>query len=221
MIRSFVRRRGRMTAAQRRALTELWPRYGVEYSPAPLDLAALFGREAPRILEIGFGNGEALVEQARQNPNLDYLGIEVNEPGIGHSLLEVNRQKIANLRLIQYDAVPVIRDQIPKASLRSINLFFPDPWPKKRHHKRRLVQPEFVALVAASLAPSGRFHTVTDCPDYAEQIASMVKNNSKMVAVSMPHPQRTRTRFETRAAKLGHNVHEQVYQRIPDIPYGR
>ena len=147
MIRSFVRRRGRMTAAQRRALTELWPRYGVEYSPAPLDLAALFGREAPRILEIGFGNGEALVEQARQNPNLDYLGIEVHEPGIGHCLLEANRQKIANLRLIQYDAVPVIRDQIPKASLRSINLFFPDPWPKKRHHKRRLVQPEFVALV--------------------------------------------------------------------------
>jgi len=207
-----------MTAAQRRALTELWPRYGVDYSPAPLDLAALFGRKAPCVLEIGFGNGEALVEQARQNPDLDYLGIEVHEPGIGHCLLEVNRQSVANLRLIQYDAVHVIRDQIPNNSLRSINLFFPDPWPKKRHHKRRLVQPEFIALVVASLAPGGCFHTVPDWPDYAQQIASVVNNNPAMVPVSMPHPQRPRTRFETRGTALGHNVYEQVYRRIFDIP---
>ena len=217
-IRSFVRRRGRMTAAQRRALKELWPKYGVDYSPAPLDLAGLFGREAPHVLEVGFGNGDALVEQARQNPDLDYLGIEVHEPGIGHCLLEANRQDVENLRLIQHDAVDVIRDQIPDGSLRSINLFYPDPWPKKRHHKRRLVQPEFIALVAASLAPGGCFHTVTDWQDYAEQIASVVSNNPLMVPVSTLHPNRPGTRFEARGVALGHDIYEQVYRRMSNIP---
>lgn len=217
-IRSFVRRRGRMTEAQRRALDDLWPKYGVAYAPAPLDLQDLFGRDAPRILEIGFGNGDALLTQARQNPDLDYLGIEVHDPGIGHCLLEANRQGVENLRLIQHDAVDVIRDQIPNGSLRSINLFYPDPWPKKRHRKRRLVQPEFVALVATSLEPGGRFHTVTDWPDYAEQIASVVNNNPLLAPITTPHPQRSTTRFEARGEALGHDVFEQVYERILDIP---
>jgi tRNA (guanine-N7-)-methyltransferase len=217
-IRSFVRRRGRITAAQRRALSDLWPKYGVAYAPARLDLQDLFGREAPRILEIGFGNGDALLAQARQNPDLDYLGIEVHDPGIGHCLLEANRQGVENLRLIQHDAFDVIRDQIPNSSIRSINLFYPDPWPKKRHHKRRLVQPEFVTLVAASLEPGGRFHTVTDWPDYAEQIASVVDNNPLMAPILTPHPQRSTTRFEARGEALGHDVFEQVYQRMLDIP---
>ncbi|MCZ6516467.1 MAG: tRNA (guanosine(46)-N7)-methyltransferase TrmB [Gammaproteobacteria bacterium] len=217
-IRSFVRRRGRMTAAQRRALNELWPKYGVGYAPAPLNLEDLFGREAPRVLEIGFGNGDALVAQAGQNPDLDFLGIEVHEPGIGHCLLEANRQGVENLRLIQHDAVDVIRDQIPNGSLRSINLFYPDPWPKKRHHKRRLVQPEFMALVTASLEPGGCLHTVTDWPDYAEHIASVVDNNPLMVPISMPQPQRLRTRFEARGEALGHDRYEQVYQRMLNVP---
>ena len=161
-IRSFVKRAGRLTESQRRALEELWPEWGIEYSSATLDLDALFGRRAPRVLEIGFGNGATLVQQAAQHPEQDFIGVEVHEPGIGHCLIALRDAGITNLRLIAHDAVEVMHQQIPAASLQRINLYFPDPWPKKRHHKRRILQPAFLQLCAERLVAGGSLHISTD-----------------------------------------------------------
>src|SRR6185312_3993587 len=158
---------GRATSAQRRALTELWPRFGVDQLRGPLDLRALFGREAPRVLDIGFGDGEALVTTAVNYPGTDYLGVEVHEPGIGHLLLLLEKAGATNVRVIARDAAEVLPQLLPSASFAAVNLFFPDPWPKKRHHKRRLVQPPFVAELARVLRPSGLLHVATDWADYA------------------------------------------------------
>ena len=173
-IRSFVRRAGRLTPAQRRALDELWPRYGVDYSPALLNLDALFQRRAPRTLEIGFGNGELLATLAAERPATDFLGIEVHEPGVGHCLLELERRGVDNVRLLRHDAIEVLRHQVPDAALSQVNLFFPDPWPKKRHHKRRIVQPSFLALLGDKLEAGGLFHVATDWMNYAEHIEATV-----------------------------------------------
>jgi tRNA (guanine-N7-)-methyltransferase len=151
-IRSFVRRAGRMTPSQQRALDELWPDYGLDYEATPLDLADVFGRKAPVVLEIGFGNGDTLVAQAAASPDKDFLGIEVHEPGVGHCLIAASDASVSNLRLIIHDAIEVLEHQVPEASLSRINLYFPDPWPKKRHHKRRIVQSSFLDLCAAKLA---------------------------------------------------------------------
>ena len=161
-IRSFVRRAGRLTPSQQRALKELWPEFGVPFSREPLQFEALFGRTAPVVLEIGFGNGDTLVQLAAEHPDLDFLGIEVHEPGVGHCLLEARDAGVTNLRLIRHDAVEVLEAMIAPASLSRINLYFPDPWPKKRHHKRRLVQPAFLKLVASRLSPDGTFNVATD-----------------------------------------------------------
>jgi tRNA (guanine-N7-)-methyltransferase len=213
-VRSFVRRAGRLTPAQARALADHWPRFGVDFAPVPVDFAELFGREAPRVLEIGFGNGDALAAMAAAAPGTDFLGVEVHPPGVGHCLLRLAALGLTNVRVSRHDALEVLGQQVPPASLAGVNLFFPDPWPKKRHHKRRIVQPAFVALVADRLRPGGVFHVATDWPDYAEHIAAVVAASGRFDAgAGGPGPARPRTRFEARGERLGLPVWEAHYRR--------
>src|SRR5258706_12110216 len=173
-IRSFVLRQGRYSPAQQRAVAELMPRYGVPYRAAPLDFARLFGRSAPVVAEIGFGMGETTARIAAENPGTDFLAIEVHTPGVGSLLKQVDAGELANVRIVQHDAVEVLRDMVAADCLAAIHVFFPDPWPKKRHHKRRLLQPAFVELAAERLAPGGLMHVATDWRQYAEQALSVV-----------------------------------------------
>jgi tRNA (guanine-N7-)-methyltransferase len=219
-IRSFVLRAGRMTSGQARALEELWPRYGVEYSPAALSLDALFGRRAPRTLEIGFGNGEHLAALAAAHPQRDYFGIEVHRPGMGHLLMLAQTHHLENLRASAHDAVEVLREQIPPAALDEVLVLFPDPWHKKRHRKRRLIQPPFVELIASRLAPGGVLKLATDWEPYALQMLEVLSGAShRFVNLSptgdwMPRPEeRAPTRFEKRGARLGHGVWDLAFQR--------
>jgi tRNA (guanine-N7-)-methyltransferase len=218
-IRSFVRRAGRQTRAQERALAELWPRFGIG-PPAPgespvLDLPALFGRRAPCILEIGFGNGDALVAMAAAAPDRDFLGAEVHAPGVGHCLLGIERLGLTNVRLLMQDAVEILGDRLAPASLAGVHLYFPDPWHKKRHHKRRLVQPEFVALLGTRIGPGGYFHVATDWPDYAVQIREVMAGSAGFGPADGPLTvdSRPRTRFQARGERLGHPIWEAVYPR--------
>ncbi len=213
-IRSFVRRAGRITIAQRRALEQYWPIYGLDYESSQLDLDRIFGRNAERILEIGFGNGELLVETAATNPQTDFIGIEVHEPGVGHCLLRMNEQALTNVRLICHDAIDVLNRQIPDQSLHGVNLFFPGPWPKKRQHKRRIVQPDFVALLARKIEPGGFFHTATDWSHYAEHIDETVCANSSFRVTETETSKRPETKFEARGKRLGHEIRDQFYARI-------
>ena len=219
-IRSFVMRTGRMTAGQARALEDLWPRYGVEYSPATLSLDQVFGRHAPRTLEIGFGNGEHLASLATAHPERDYFGIEVHRPGVGHLLMLAEKNGLTNLRVSTHDAVEVLRDQVPPGSLDEVLLLFPDPWHKKRHHKRRLVQPPFVELVASRLASGGVFKLATDWENYAQQMLEVLSSahalfeNLSPTGDWMPRPdERAPTRFEKRGARLGHGVWDLAFRR--------
>jgi tRNA (guanine-N7-)-methyltransferase len=218
-VRSFVVRGGRMTAAQERAWQELWPRYGIEAAEGPLDLARVFGREARRTLEIGFGNGETLLALAAAHPECDFLGIEVHRPGVGHLLLRAQALGIGNLRVVCRDAVEVLRDGIPAASLDEVLVYFPDPWPKKRHHKRRMVQPEFLALVASRLRPGGVLRMATDWEPYAEQMLAVGSACPALVNEStqgdyVPRPDsRPVTRFERRGERLGHGVRDLAFRR--------
>ena len=219
-IRSFVRRTGRMTPAQQRALTELWPDFGLDFAPTLLDLVALFARDAPRTLEVGYGNGETLVQQALENPATDFIGIEVHEPGIGHCLIEARKAHISNLRIISHDAVDVLNHQIPPASLRRINIYFPDPWPKKRHHKRRLLQPSFLNLCADRLESSGSLHIATDWANYAEHIDELLAQSDRFaVGERREHSgdsplDRPMTKFERRGLKRGHQIWDWRLDRI-------
>jgi tRNA (guanine-N7-)-methyltransferase len=220
-IRSFVVRTGRMTTGQARALEDLWPRYGVEYSPAPLALDSLFGRRAPRTLEIGFGNGEHLAALAAAHPERDYFGIEVHRPGVGHLLMLAANHSLTNLRTSAHDAVEVLRDQIAPGALDEVLLLFPDPWHKKRHHKRRLLQPPFVELVASRLAASGVFRLATDWEPYALQMLEVLGSaNALFTNLSpsgdwVPRPEeRAPTRFEKRGARLGHGVWDLAFRRL-------
>ena len=220
-IRSFVVRAGRMTTGQARALEDLWPRYGVEYSPAPLALDSLFGRRAPRTLEIGFGNGEHLAALAAAHPERDYFGIEVHRPGVGHLLMLAANHNLTNLRTSAHDAVEVLRDQIAPGALDEVLLLFPDPWHKKRHHKRRLLQPPFVELVASRLAASGVFRLATDWEPYALQMLEVLGSaNALFTNLSpsgdwVPRPEeRAPTRFEKRGARLGHGVWDLAFRRL-------
>ena len=219
-IRSFVMRAGRMTVGQARALEELWPRYGVEYSPAPVALEQLFDRQAPRTLEIGFGNGEHLASLAASHPERDYFGIEVHRPGVGHLLMLAEKNGLTNLRASSHDAVEVLRDQVTPGSLDEVLLLFPDPWHKKRHHKRRLVQPPFVELVASRLASGGVFKLATDWENYAQQMlevlsaANALFENLSPTGDWVPRPdERAPTRFEKRGARLGHGVWDLAFRR--------
>ena len=220
-IRSFVMRAGRMTPGQQRALTELWPRYGVEYSAAPLSLDALFGRRAPRTLEIGFGNGEHLAALAAAHPERDYLGIEVHRPGVGHLLMLAATGNLTNLRASSHDAVEVLREQIEPGALDEVLVLFPDPWHKKRHHKRRLIQPPFVELVASRLAAGGVLRLATDWEPYALQMLEVLDAargtfaNLSPTGDWVPRPdERAPTRFEKRGARLGHGVWDLAFRRL-------
>lgn len=201
-----------MTAAQQRAMRELWPRFGIDFRFRPLDLDAEFGRRAPRVLEIGFGNGETLIEQAAQHPDLDYIGIEVHEPGIGHCLLHADAAGTHNLRLIAHDAIEVLRLQVPPHSLARINLYFPDPWPKKRHHKRRIVDSRFLDLCSKRLAAGGHLHIATDWADYAAQIDEVICRSQKFRLVERRRHtgdaplERPTTKFERRGLTRGHSI---------------
>jgi tRNA (guanine-N7-)-methyltransferase len=218
-IRSFVVRAGRMTAGQSRALEELWPRYGVEFTPAPLELDDLFGRRAPRTLEIGFGNGEHLAALARAHPERDYLGIEVHRPGVGHLFMLAAANGSTNLRASQHDAVEVLRDQVSPGALDEVLVLFPEPWHKKRHHKRRLIQPPFVELVASRLKPGGVFRLATDWEEYAMQMREVLGASDSYANLSptgdwMPRPEeRAPTRFEKRGARLGHDTWDLAFVR--------
>jgi tRNA (guanine-N7-)-methyltransferase len=214
-IRSYVLRQGRFSRGQQRAYAELLPRYGLAYRPELLDLRAAFGRTAPVIAEIGFGMGETTARIAADNPHNDYLAIEVHAPGVGSLLKQVEAGAIANVRIVQHDAVEVLRDMVPAGSLDAIHVFFPDPWPKKRHHKRRLLQPDFAELAAARLVPGGLLHVATDWQEYAEHVLAVLSASSTLrntVEGFAPRPAwRPETKFERRGRKLGHGVWDLLF----------
>ena len=218
-IRSFVVRAGRMTEAQRLALERCWPRYGLDFAAEPLDLDHCFGRSAPRVLEIGFGNGETLAALATAHPERDYLGIEVHRPGAGHLLRLAEERGLTNLRVICHDAVEVIEQRIAPASLDEVLILFADPWHKKRHHKRRLVQAPFVALLASRMRPGATLRLATDWEPYAQQMLEVLNDSADFVNASpdrgfVPRPAwRTATRFERRGERLGHGVRDLTFRR--------
>lgn len=221
-IRSFVRREGRLTPGQQRAMDELFPRFGIPAGEQPLDFDAIFGRHAPRILEIGFGNGESLAEIARNHPQNDYLGIEVHRPGVGRLLLLIEELGLENLRVMSEDAVEILERQIPDESLDALYLFFPDPWHKKRHHKRRQVQPAWAQLVRRRLKPGGRLHLATDWQDYAEHMLAVMNaaegfRNTSPTGDYVPRPDyRPETKFERRGQRLGHGVWDLIFERLDE-----
>lgn len=220
-IRSFVRRQGRVSNAQQRYRADLMATIGVSYRAAQVDLDALFGRSAPRILEIGFGMGETSAAIAASHPENDYLGIEVHTPGVGSLCKLVAEMGLHNQRIIQHDAVEVLRDMIAPASLAGVHIFFPDPWPKKRHHKRRLLQPPFVALLASRLQPGGTLHCATDWQDYAQQMLAVLSAEGLLentAAAFAPRPaDRPQTKFEQRGLRLGNGVWDLVFRRRRDL----
>lgn len=218
-IRSFVRREGRITRAQEQALTRLWPRFGLE-TGGPVDLDACFGRHALRTLEIGFGNGESLAGMAVREPATDFIGIEVHRPGVGHLLLELERRELHNVRVICADAVDVLKVCLPDGALERVLLLFPDPWPKKRHHKRRLVQTGFIDVLARKISPRGILHMATDWEDYAQHMLEVMAaapafRNCAGAGNFSPRPDyRPITRFEERGRRLGHGVRDLLFERI-------
>jgi tRNA (guanine-N7-)-methyltransferase len=218
-VRSFVIRAGRTTDAQRRALTELWPHYGVDFSAQPLDFVSLYGRPAPQVVEIGFGNGEHLVALATRHPERNFLGIEVHPPGVGHLLLALAAAHITNVRVSGHDAVEVFEAQIPAGSLAEIQILFPDPWPKKRHQKRRLIQPAFAACLADRLRPGGLLRLATDWEPYAHHmlqvlsVCERLENLASSGSFAGESLERPATRFEQRGRRLGHDVWELAFRR--------
>jgi tRNA (guanine-N7-)-methyltransferase len=216
-----VLREGRLTAGQQRAFETLWPRFGVDWTAGtPLDTAALFDTPAPLVLEIGFGNGESLAAQAGAQPRHNFLGLEVHRPGVGHLLLEIEHRDLRNLRVMRADALELLRDGLPPASLAAVQLFFPDPWPKKRHHKRRIVQPAFMQDVARCLEPGGIFHAATDWTPYAEHMLAvleampaLLENTAAPGRFAERPAWRPQTKFERRGERLGHPVFDLVYRR--------
>ena len=224
-VRSFVRRPGRITKAQQRALTTLLPRWGIPYGESTIDLDGVFGRRARRVLDIGFGDGEALLTTAANNPSIDYLGVEVHEPGIGHLLVLIEKAGLENIRIVGRDVVDVIDHMIGDDAFDAVNLFFPDPWPKKRHHKRRLIQPTFVAEIARVLVDNGLLHIATDWADYAEHTRAVLAQCSDFMLVAAeelggdPLAFRPPTKFERRGLRLDHVIDDQYYRvRPPNRP---
>ncbi|MFG6667803.1 tRNA (guanosine(46)-N7)-methyltransferase TrmB [Halomonas sp. HNIBRBA4712] len=220
-IKSYVIRAGRMTPAQTRGLEDVWPRLGLSLEDGPQDLYALFGRHAPCVVEIGFGMGNSLIEQAKNHPETDFIGIEVHAPGVGKLLDEADKLGLTNLRVYREDALRVLEECLPQGSIDTVQLFFPDPWPKKKHHKRRIVQPAFVELIRTRLAPNGTFHMATDWEAYAEWMAEVMEaapgyeNTADAdTAPFVPRPSfRPLTKFEARGEKLGHGVWDLIYRK--------
>jgi tRNA (guanine-N7-)-methyltransferase len=226
-IRSFVLRQGRQTDAQKRAFTEHWPRYGLAPAvatatgapAAPRDFDAVFGRNADKVVEIGFGNGEQLLFACQNEPDRDFIGIEVHGPGVGRLLNAAAEADLANLRLYQHDAVEVLTHELAPGALAEVRIYFPDPWHKKKHNKRRIVQPAFVAMLCERLRPGGRLHLATDWENYAEHMWDVLDAEPRLRNLAgprgaVPRPQwRRQTHFETRGQKLGHGVWDLVYQR--------
>jgi tRNA (guanine-N7-)-methyltransferase len=216
-IRSYVVRAGRMGTGQVRALAELGPRYVLPFSAEPLDAAALFGRRAPLVLEIGVGMGDATAAIAQALPDTDFIGVEVHPPGVGALLQRIAERGLGNVRIVQHDAVEVLERMIAPASLAGVHVFFPDPWHKKRHHKRRLIQPDFVHLLASRIAPGGTLHCATDWQPYAEQMLAVLsaeptlRNRAEGYAPRPAH--RPLTKFENRGLKLGHGVWDLLFER--------
>ncbi|WP_333608570.1 tRNA (guanosine(46)-N7)-methyltransferase TrmB [Arsukibacterium sp.] len=219
-IRSFVLREGRLTKGQQHALSHYWSEYGLNHQATPLDLDQLFGRQSNRVLEIGFGMGKSLVQMAKAAPDTDFIGIEVHRPGVGACLSEAVAQDVKNLRVFEHDAVEVLADSIADESLDTVQLFFPDPWHKKKHHKRRIVQPDFVQLLRRKLKIGGVFHMATDWQNYAEHMLEVMSaapgyENLSLNADYVERPeQRPLTKFEQRGQRLGHGVWDLMFKRI-------
>lgn len=218
-VRSFVLRQGRFTPAQQRAFAQHWTQFGVDYHAQPRDLDALFGRRAEHVLEIGFGNGEALAFAAAAQPERDLIGIEVHRPGVGRALNALVDQGLRNVRVYCHDAVEVLRNEIAPGALDEVRIFFPDPWHKKRHHKRRLIQPAFVELLVSRLRVGGVLHLATDWADYARQMWEVLDAQPQLKnqagpggSVARP-PWRPATHFELRGLRLGHGVWDLLYER--------
>ena len=221
-IKSFVLREGRLTAGQQRALDELMPRFGIAEGEAPLDFAELFGNDHPVTLEIGFGNGESLASMAQAAPELNFIGVEVHRPGVGHLLQLIEQKGLTNLRVANTDAVELLKKRIAPASLARLLLFFPDPWHKSRHHKRRIVQPAFADLVASRLMPGGLWHLATDWQNYAEHMRDVLEAHPAFINASAPNTWaaerpawRPETKFERRGQRLGHGVWDLLYLHAP------
>lgn len=216
-IKSFVLRQGRVTKAQEEALANLWPVFGIEPNDTPLDLPSLFGRIAPVTLEIGFGNGDSLAQMAAAAPERDFIGIEVHTPGVGHLLKLIGDQGLQNVRVMNTDAVEILQQRIPAHSLDRVQLFFPDPWHKKKHHKRRIVQAPFIDLIATRLRIDGVFHLATDWQSYAEHMAEVLEKSPTWHSLSQNTPYSARpdsrplTKFEQRGLRLGHGVWDLLY----------
>jgi len=219
-IRSFIRREGRLTVGQQRALDELLPQFGIPEGDQPINPQSVFGRSAPLTLEIGFGNGESLIEMAKAAPDQDFIGIEVHRPGVGHLLLGIEREGLTNVRVHMGDAVVFLQQRMAAASLDRLLLYFPDPWHKKRHHKRRIVQTPFADLVAERLKPGGIWHLATDWADYGEHMRAVLDPHPAFVAehqdngIDQRPDWRPETKFERRGQRLGHEVCDLVYRRI-------
>lgn len=216
-IRSYVLRQGRFSPGQQRAFEDLMPRFGIPFAPRPLDFAAVFGRSAPTIAEIGFGMGETTARIAAEHPETNYLCMEVHAPGVGSLLKQVAEHALTNVRIVRHDAVEVLREMVPERSLAGIHVFFPDPWPKKRHHKRRLVQPPFAQLAAGRLVPGGFIHVATDWQEYAEHVLAVLSATPGLANTAedfAPRPaSRPETKFERRGLNLGHGVWDIVFER--------
>jgi tRNA (guanine-N7-)-methyltransferase len=216
-LRSFVLRAGRVGPGQARALATLGPRFVLPFQDAPPDWAAVFGRQAPRVLEIGFGMGQATAEIAAARPDLDFIGVEVHQPGVGALLRQIGEHGLTNIRILQHDAVQVLQQMVAPASLAGVHVFFPDPWHKKRHHKRRLIQPPLVGLLADRLAPGGWLHCATDWDDYAQQMLQVLGDCPALQNTAdgfAPRPaMRPLTKFEARGLKLGHGVWDLLFIR--------
>jgi len=219
-IRSFVRREGRFTLSQKQALEENWKAFGIEYDKQKINFPLLFGRHAYTVLEIGFGNGQTLTKMAATYPEINYLGIEVHRPGVGQLLKQLRDEEINNVRIMTHDAKDVLINKISDASLDALYLFFPDPWPKSKHHKRRLVQTDFVQLIATKLKIGGLFHVATDWQDYARHILKVMTvaetfQNTAGTALYVPCPEyRSLTKFEQRGQKLGYQIRDMVFERV-------
>ncbi len=216
-IRSFVKREGKLTKGQQNAIDQAWSKFGVDLDESPLDLSALFGRDAPVVLEIGFGNGVSLAEMAADSQEYNFFGIEVHKPGVGSLLVQVRQQELQNVRVSGDDAVQVLEKQIPDESLDRVQIFFPDPWHKKRHHKRRLIQAPFVETLVRKLKNNGKIHVATDWENYAEHILEVLSDCQSLRNTAngyAPKPDyRPGTKYEARGVRLGHGVWDLVFQK--------